>query len=224
MSAKTYTELSDNLEAWLEDDDAEFTGNIDDVINLGEMRLWRDLDLALFKSDDSTVTADGVDTAVKPTSDANLVTWQSLYYDNAGERIWLELRSVDFVRDHQVVGATAPPKYYAEQTELAWLLSPIPDAVYTVNTRGITRPTRLSVGNPTTWLSDHQDDILFKACLAESESFLKADDRTTKWKEEYAEALPLAKRETNEMMNQHYHLTPLEEPAAPLNQSTNQQR
>lgn len=224
MSNKTYTELSDNLQAWLEDDDEEFTLAIDDIINLGEMRLWRDLDLALFKSDDTTPTVMSTETLLKPTGDSELVTWQSLYYDTGGERIWLELRSIDFVRDHQVIGATAPPKYYAEQTELDWLLSPIPDAVYTVNTRGITRPTRLSVGNPTTWLSDHQDDMLFKACLAEAESFLKSDDRTEKWKKEYADALPLAKRETYELMNQHYHLTPLEVPAAPLNQSANQQR
>lgn len=224
MSNKTYTELSDNLQAWLEDDDEEFTLAIDDIINLGEMRLWRDLDLALFKSDDTTPTVMSTETLLKPTGDSELVTWQSLYYDTGGERIWLELRSIDFVRDHQVIGATAPPKYYAEQTELDWLLSPIPDAVYTVNTRGITRPTRLSVGNPTTWLSDHQDDMLFKACLAEAESFLKSDDRTEKWKKEYADALPLAKRETYELMNTHYHLTPLEVPAAPLNQSDNQQR
>ena len=218
----TYTELSDKLQAWLEDDDAEFVGSIDDVINLGEMRLWRDLDLAIFKSDDTTPTVMSAETLTKPTGDLELVTWQSLYYDNAGERIWLELRSVDFVRDHQVIGATAPPKYYAEQTELLWLLSPIPDAVYTVNARGITRLTRLSVGNPTTWLSLHQDDMLFKVCLAEAEGFLKADDRVDVWTAQYAAALPLAKRETYELMNSHYHLTPLELPAAPLNQSQQQ--
>jgi hypothetical protein len=219
MSNKTYTELSDNLQSWIEDDDTEFTASIDEIINLGEMRLWRDLDLSIFKADGTASTAASTETLTKPVADTELVTWQSLYYENAGERVWLELRSVDFVRDHQVIGATAPPRYYAEQTETDWLLSPIPDAIYTVNTRGITRPTRLSVGNPTTWLSLHQDDMLFKACLAEAEGFLKADDRVEMWKAEYAEALPLAKRETYEMMNQHYHLTPLEVPAAPLNQS-----
>ena len=219
MSNKTYTELSDNLQSWLEDDDAEFTGSIDDVINLGEMRLWRDLDLSLFKSEEATSTAASTETLTKPSTDTELVTWQSLYYDSAGERIWLELRSIDYVRDHQVIGATAPPRFYAEQTETDWLLSPIPDAIYAVNCRGITRPTRLSAGNPTTWLSLHQDDVLFKACLAEAENFLKADDRVEKWKAEYAEVLVLAKRETHEMLNQHYHLTPLEIPAAPLNQS-----
>jgi len=218
MSNKTYAELVQNLQDWMEDDDTEFVGAIDDLINLGEMRLWRDLDLSIFTSEGTTTTAAGTDTAVKPVTDLELVTWQSIYYDSAGERTYLELRSTDFVRDHQVVGATAQPTYYAEQTETDWLLSPIPDNTYTLNARGVTRPARLSVGNATTWLSLHQDDLLFKACLAESERFLKSDDRVELWKTEYTEALPLAKRETYELLNQRYNLTPLEVPAVPTNQ------
>ena len=218
MSQITYAELTQKLQDWLEDDDAEFVGVIDDVINLGEMRLWRDLDLSIFTSEDTAPTSNGVATVTKPTTDPQLVSWQSIYYDNAGERTFLELRSTDFVRDHQVIGATAPPKYYAEQTETDWLLSPIPDAIYTLNARGVTRPTRLSGTQTTTWLSTHQDDILFKACLAEAEGFLKSDDRVPMWTEQYVAALPLAKRETYELLNQRYNLTPLEVPAVPTNQ------
>ena len=218
MSNKTYTELSDNLQSWMEDDDTEFVGAIDDLINLGEMRAWRDLDLSIFTSEGTAPTANGVETVTKPVGDTELVVTQSIYYDNAGVRVWLELRSTDFVRDHQVIGATAPPKYYSEQTETDWLLSPIPDDVYTLNARGVTRLTRLSVGNPTTWLSLHQDDLLFKACLAESEKFLKGDDRVEMWKADYTELLVIAKRETYELLNQRYNLTPLEVPASPTNQ------
>ena len=202
----------------MEDDDTEFTGSIDDLINLGEMRLWRDLDLSIFTSEGTASTSTGVETATKPVTDTELVVTQSIYYDSAGVRTFLELRSTDFVRDHQVIGATAPPKYYSEQTETDWLLSPIPDAIYTLNSRGVTRPTRLSAGNPTTWLSLHQDDLLFKACLAESEKFLKADDRVEMWKADYVDSLPLAKRETYELLNQRYNLTPMEVPASPTNQ------
>jgi hypothetical protein len=185
-------------------EDEEFVGSIDEVINLGEMRLWRDLDLSIFTSEDTAATAVGTETVTKPVTDTELVTWQ--------------LRSTDFVRDHQVIGATAAPKYYAETNETDWLLSPIPDAIYTLNARGVTRPTRLSAGNTTTWLSLHQDDMLFKACLAEAEGFLKADDRVPMLAEQYAAALPLAKRETYELLNQRYNLTPMEVPAFPTNQ------
>jgi len=218
MSNMTYDDLTAKLQEWVEDDDAEFVGSIDDVINLGEMRVWRDLDLSIFTSENTAVTADTVATVTKPVADLELVVTQSIFYDNAGLRTWLELRSTDFVRDHQVIGATAPPKYYSEQTETEWLLSPIPDAIYTLTARGVTRPTRLANGNQTTWLSLHQDDILFRACLAEAEGFLKADDRAAMWTEQYTAALPLAKRETYELLNQRYNLTPLEVPAVPTNQ------
>jgi len=202
----------------MEDDDLEFAGSIDDLINLGEMRLWRDLDLSIFTSEGTAATSPGVETATKPVTDTELVVTQSIYYDSAGVRTFLELRSTDFVRDHQVIGSTAPPKYYSEQTETDWLLSPIPDGTYTLNARGVTRPESLSVGQDTTWLSLHQDDLLFKACLAESEKFLKADDRVEIWKTDYTDSLPLAKRETYELLNQRYNLTPMEVPASPTNQ------
>lgn len=214
----THTLLTAKLQQWLEDDDAEFSSSIDDIINLGELRVWRDLDLSIFTSTDTVTTVVSTETVTKPTTDTELVTWQSLYYDNGNVRTWIELRSNDWVRDFQTPVSLGPPKYYSELNETQWLLGPAPDAIYTINARGITRPTKLSSGNPTTWLSNHQDDLLFKACLAEAEGMLKADDRRTMWQEDYASALPLAKRETYEMLNAHYNLTPLEVPAVPTTQ------
>jgi hypothetical protein len=60
--------------------------------------------------------------------------------------------------------------------------------------------------------------MLFKACLAEAEAFLKSDDRVAIWGEQYVNALPMAKRETYELLNQRYNLTPLEVPGVPTTQ------
>lgn len=225
MSHVTYTELVAKLQDWLEDDDEDFQGSIDDVIQLGELRCLRDLDLTIFNTEDTTPTVDMQDSVPKPAG-VDVVSWQSIYFDDAGERTWLELRSYGFVRDHQVVGATAPPKYYSEHTETDWLLSPIPDAVYTLNARGITRPDGLSVGTSNTWLGDNAGDLLFKGCLAEAEGFLKSDDRKGMWMQDYTGLLPVVKRELYEMLGQHYDLTPIEMPAAPVNRTaqSNQQR
>jgi hypothetical protein len=219
MTHITYTEMVDKVQEWLEDDDAEFQGSIDDVISLGETRLLRDLDLSIFSTEDTTVTVDMQDFTLKPTSVNDVISWQSIYYDSGSERTWLELRSSAFVRDHQIPSTTGSPKYYAEHTQLRWLLSPVPDAVYTLTARGITRPEGLSGSIPNTWLGDNAGDILFKAVLAEAEGFLKADDRVEMWAAQYVGALPTAKRELYEMQGQHYNLTPMEVPAAPLNQA-----
>lgn len=223
MSNKTYTELSANLQAWLEDDDLEFQGSIPEIIDLGQMRLWRDLDLSIFSSEDTTPTVASNELLAKPTTDTEVVSFQSLWFDfdpgTGTQRYWLELRSTDFVRDYQQPGATGIPKYYCEAGQDNWALAPIPDAIYTVNTRGTTRLEPLvQTTQETNWLSLHMDDLLFKACLAESEKFLKSDDRIELWKADYVEALPLAKRETYTLLQERYNLTPLEVPAVPTNQ------
>lgn len=220
MTNKTYAELEASLQAWLEDDDAEFTGSISEVIELGQMRLWRDLDLSIFSAEDTANTAIGNPVVTKPTTDTELVAWNSIYYPIAGgKNVYLELRSTDFVRDHQVAGTNAPPRYYAEQSETDIILSPIPDQIYVMNFRGTTRLTPLDdTVNTTNWLSLHQSDMLFKACLAEAEGFLKSDDRVPMWFEQYTGALTLAKKETYNLMQARYQLTPLQVPASPTTQ------
>lgn len=220
MTNKTYAELSQQLQEWLEDDDAEFVGSIETVIQLGQMRLWRDLDLSIFSSEETANTAVGNPVVTKPITDTELVAWSAIYYPIAGgKNVYLELRSTDFVRDHQVAGTNAPPRYYAEQSQDQIILSPLPDQIYVMNFRGTTRLEPLDpITNTTNWLSLHQSDLLFKACLAEAESFLKADDRAPIWFEQYQGALPLAKKETYELMQSRYQLTPLQTPAAPTTQ------
>jgi hypothetical protein len=217
----TYGELEAKLQAWLEDDDAEFQGSIPDVIDLAQMRLWRDLDLSIFSAEETANTAVGNPVVTKPTTDTELVSWNSIYYPVAGgKNVYLELRSTDFVRDHQTAGTNAPPRYYAEQSETDIILSPLPDQIYVMNFRGTTRLTPLDSNTPsdTNWLSLHQSDLLFKACLAEAEAFLKSDDRKPIWFEDYTGALPLAKKETYNLMQARYQLTPLQVPASPTTQ------
>ena len=199
-----YTELTAALQAWMEDDDSEFIGSIPDVIQLGEVRLLRDLDLTIFNTTDTTPTVQSQEWVVKPTG-LDVFNWQSVWYLNGlSETVFLELRSFDFVQDLRITGTESAPLFYAEETDLRWALAPIPDAIYTLNARGLTRPATLSVGNPNTWLGDNAGDLLFKACLAESESFLKSDDRQPIWEADYQKLLPSAKRELYELMATRY--------------------
>lgn len=212
--SRTYTELVADLQEWLEDDDTEFAASIPRLINLGELRVIKDLDLGIFKEDQTAATVGSQEFVTYPATTLDLVAWKSIYYDNAGQRVWLELRGSDYVRDYQVPAATGAPRYYAEENG-QWLLAPIPDAIYTLNARALVRPAPLSVSNTTNWLSDTVDDLLFKACLAESDQFLKSDDRVAMWKQEYQELLPTTKRDVYTLLGEHYQLTPLEVPGVP---------
>ncbi|KPK66541.1 MAG: hypothetical protein AMS21_01920 [Gemmatimonas sp. SG8_38_2] len=218
MSYKTTaTQLTADLQAWLEDDGTEFTASIPEVINLGELRLLKDLDLTIFDVGTTASTAVGNDVLTKPaayTSDFQLgVRW--MYISVNGETKWLELRSIDFVRDY-LNGVDGLPKYFAEDGLSQWRLAPSADAIYTVNINFRSRPTPLEVGTTeSNWLSDNAADILLYACLAEAEKFVKADDRVAIWENDYMSRFPAAKREMDALVNTRYNqlgMTPIPAP------------
>jgi hypothetical protein len=214
----TYAELTQQLQDWLEDDDTEFVGSIDEVISLGEKRLWRDLDLSLFTATETTAATVGTDFITKPTANPMIMNFDQLYYDDGARRIWLEHRSSDFVRDMQRPGIFGKPRYYAEQSETTWQIAPMSDGNYTIQARGVAMPIGLSATQTTTWFSIYQSDLLLKGCLAEAEKFLKSDDRAPMWEQDYINTLPAAKRDLYTMLKARYNLTPLQIPGVPTTQ------
>lgn len=205
----TATELTAKLQQFLEDDDLEFAGSIPDIINLGEIRVLRDLDLAMFSREQGYSTVVQTATITKPNE--YLTDYQpglrAITIREGGRNHMLELRSLEWINDYSVedVGFYARPKYYAELDESTWVVAPVPDSSYSGNIYWTSRPTPLAITtNESNWLSDNVGDLLFKACLAESEQFLKSDDRIAIWKTDYAELLPRVKRELYPLINTRY--------------------
>lgn len=219
MSYKTTaTQLTADLQAWLEDDGSEFAASIPQIINLGELRLLKDLDLTIFDASTTAATAVGNDVLSKPagyTSDFQLGV-RFMYISVSGETKWLELRSIDFVRDY-LNGVDGLPRFFAEDGLSQWRLAPSPDAIYTVNINFRSRPSPLVVTtNESNWLSDNAADILLYACLAESEKFVKSDDRIPIWENDYVSRFPAAKRELDALVNTRYGQLGMTAMPAPL--------
>ena len=208
MALNTYNLLLAGIEAFLEDDDAELTASVPDIINLGEIRLIRDLDLAIFRRTNSAASfVIGTPTITKPTIAPPdlLVKAKSLWITGGtltGPKFLLE-RSHEYLLDYNSGGSNGVPTYFAEVSETQWYVAPAPVAAYVCNVRYISRPAPLAAATQTNWLSTYASDMLFKASLAEAEKFLKADERSVVWEKDYTEALPLARRELyNGMQNQ----------------------
>lgn len=210
----TYLELVDDLKAWLEDDGAEFTAAIPKIVSLGEQRVQRDLDLGIFSVLGTSVATISNPLVTKPViSDA--FVFVQVYSDISGARHWFEHRSVDFVTDYLSDATSGTPRYYSEYNETQWLVAPKPSTAYTVSGRAMVRPSRLSPGNPVSWIGNNLSDLLLKACLAEAEGFIKDDPRMAAWKEDYKALLPAAKRDMHALLVERYPLTPMEVPAQP---------
>lgn len=130
-----------------------------------------------------------------------------------GKRKRLVKRSYDFVQSYS--GASpGQPLYYCEISQSSWQIAPQSDALTSaILRRYVQRPPSIVVaGN--TYLGDNFGDVLFVACLMESEQFLKADDRYQDMsKKYYQELLPNARGEA-QILGRTGQYTPLAPVAA----------
>jgi hypothetical protein len=221
MALNTYTTLVAGIEAWLEEDGSEFTAAINDIIDLAEKRLARDLDLEIFRRTNSSVSmVVGAATITKPTisSPDLLIAIKQIWISGGaltGIRM-LERRSENVVLDYNSGAANGVPKYYADESETVVRFAPPPGATYTVNIRYLSRPQPLSSSNETNWFSTYAYDILFKAALAEAEKFIVAEERAPVWEKDYLESLAMAKRELYNLYGTQYdRLSAVPVPQAP---------
>lgn len=198
----TYATLTSNLQSWVENTGIKFTANLDKIIQQGELKLIRDLDLDIFDTTATASTANGVETLARPT---DMVSPRSLHYTASGAVVNLLPRTYEYLKDY---GGTGNPIYYAESTEANWILAPVPTSIITVTIRYIKRPSGLvEIGGSvtTSWLSANVPDALFYSCLTCCEEFLKADERIPVWAKKYAEVLAAAKLELGaKMMRSEY--------------------
>jgi len=208
MALNTYTTLIAGLQAWVEDDDSEFTGSINDVLDLAELRLTKDLDLALFRRTDSTaVMSIGSPNVTKPTIGAPnvLIATKVIYLTNGGLTVFPQLRGQDYCVDYEAgVSANGVPKYWAEASETTYFITPRPALAWTVNVRYLSRPPQLTPSNQTNWLSTYAYDLLFKAALAEAEKFLKSDERAPIWEADYVKSMPTTRRQLYQQYQNQY--------------------
>ena len=146
MALNSYTDLVAGLQSWTEDDDAEFVGEIDNILNLGELRLVRDLDLAIFRRVDTTTTMTASQSAVtKPViaPPEELIVSKDIWLSGgslgASEVRFVLNRDIGYCRWYASGAVDALPVYYAELDEDSWFFAVAPDATYTVNPRLVGR-------------------------------------------------------------------------------------
>lgn len=201
--ALTYTSLKSTLQSFLVENaislsSQDYTANIDTIIQMGEEKLVRDLDLDIFDVDATAATANGVETLTKPTG---YLAPRTLRYTVSGAQTFLLPRTVEYVRDY---GGSGNPLYYAELTDTTWALAPVPTSTITVNVRYVKRPVSIVTTSPS-WMGTNAGDALLYACLIASEEFLKDETRGKVWKDKYeTDILPRTKQELKRLQRSDY--------------------
>lgn len=164
----TYTTLRADIALWANNESQELQAALDTIIRLAELRIYRELDLRIFRKSAASATQAGDPYLALPAD--CLVVRALLLAD--GEHLLNrdETYLREFWPDPEI---TSRPRYYGHWDEATVILAPTPDQGYGVHLVYTRQPTGIGPGNTTTWLSLNAYDLMLYACLLETAGFLE---------------------------------------------------
>jgi hypothetical protein len=173
----TYAELTQQIIDYTETDSNVLTTTIlNDIIEHAESRIFRNVDLDIFKKYKTANLTIGDPFVAMPGATPQLFAFVRYIqiFDTDNVRITLEKKDTSFINEFVPNRTTTgTPKYYANWDNDTLLLAPSPDATYTVELAYNAQTTGLSSSNTTTWVSNNAPEMLLYACLVEAFKFLK---------------------------------------------------
>jgi len=204
MSLATYSDLKTAIATWSWRSD--LTSDVDDLIDLTEARLNRDLRLSIMEARATLNTAIDDEFIALPT---DAIEIRKLSIQQSGADIPLRLSSPSDLVNRYYEGLSRQPAYYAVVgTELQ--LAPIPDAIYSLSATYIAKVPALSDSQTTNAvLTNHPDLYLFGA-LAEAADLVRDAEYVARWESKYQACVSAAKEADNRLK---FNGTPLVERA-----------
>jgi hypothetical protein len=168
----TFNELVTNIRNYTDVDANVFSESvINTFVTMAENRILRDIDLDVFKLEDTGNLTAGNRFLGAPVG---ILTHRYLMVVVEDERIFLDFRDQSFMREYWPDYAQeGVPKYYSVWDQNTFSVAPTPDENYQVQMGYIYRPAQLSATNPTTWISTNAPEALLYACLIQAYSYTK---------------------------------------------------
>ena len=100
------------------------------------------------------------------------ISIRSVQIISSSTRDFLEKRDTSFIAEFNPGDSTGQPKYYANWDDKNIVFAPIPDQAYEIQMNYIRDPEHFD-STTTTFLSNHQENLLLYGVLVESFSYLK---------------------------------------------------
>jgi len=168
----TYDELVTNIRNYTEVDANVFSNSvINTFITMAENRILRDIDLDVFKLEDTGNLTAGNRFLGAPSG---ILTHRYLMVVVGDDRIFLDFRDQSFMREYWPdYTEEGVPKYYSVWDQNTFSVAPTPNQNYQVQMGYIYRPPQLSPATPTTWISTNAPEVLLYACLIQAYSYTK---------------------------------------------------
>ena len=199
-----YTQLSDALIAYTENNSTEFVAQIPVFVQQAEQRIYNSVQFpSLRKNMTGTASANN---KYLSCPDDFLAVYSLAAIAADGSYEYLLNKDVNYIRQAypNPNDDKGIPKYYALfgptvngttiTIELSFILGPTPDATYTMELHYYYYPESIVTAG-TTWLGDNFDSVLLYGSLVEAYTYMKGEqDMMALYVARYGEALSLAKR------------------------------
>jgi hypothetical protein len=199
-----YTELSNAIQAYTENTEANFIAEIPVFVRQAEQRIYNTVQFPSIRKNVTGVVS--TTSTYLSAPDDYLATYSLAVIDADGNYEYLLNKDVNFIRQaYPSASDIGLPKYYALfgptvsgssiTNELTFILGPKPDANYTVELHYYYYPQSITVAPYTSWLGDNFDSVLLYGSLVEAYTYMKGEqDMMALYNGKYQEALALAKR------------------------------
>ena len=196
-----YTELSDAIQAYTENTEADFVANIPVFVTQAEQRIYNSVQFPSIRKNVTGVATANNKYLQCPTD--FLASYSLAIINASGEYEYLLNKDVNFIRQaYPQPTDTGIPRYYAlfgprsdDAAELSFILGPTPDAAYNAELHYYFYPPSITVAPFTSWLGDNFDSVLLYGSLVEAYTYMKGEqDMMGLYNQKFMEALALAKR------------------------------
>jgi hypothetical protein len=177
MSITTYAELKTSVKNWLKRG-TDLDSYIDDIITLGEKRIYRELRVRPMETALSVTLSSG-----QAAIPSDFVELKYAYIDGSPVQ-YLQMREAAWIiENYPTRSATSKPKFLAQDGDY-FIFGPFADSTYTLKGTYFKRLDPLS--SATNTLFTKNPDLYLMASLAESAVFLGYEDaRVARWEAKY---------------------------------------
>jgi hypothetical protein len=204
-----YTQLSNAIQAYTENTEADFVAEIPVFVTQAEQRIYNSVQFpSIRKNVYGQVTANNkylqCPTDFLAVYSIAIVTDVTGVDMNTGTYEYLLNKDVNFIRQaYPTPDDTGVPRHYAlfgarsdNVDELTFILGPTPDSNYWTELHYYYYPESITVAaNGRTWLGDNFDSVLLYGSLVEAYTYMKGEqDMMQLYNQKFMEALALAKR------------------------------
>ena len=182
----TLSELKTIIQNYVENDETTFVSTLDDMIQITEDRLLELIQFDYFRKNVTGNLTTG-NTYLTAPSDFKM-SFSLAIIDSNNDYHYLDKKHTSFMREYSndavATSERGRPLYYADfDKELSTaanngstlIMSPVPDADYTVELHYLYEPTSLTSQTTGTWLSDNARNALIYGSLVEAYTFMKGE-------------------------------------------------